>query len=179
MQDWSEKKLKKEAKRLGWSVEVLKAHIRKEDAIKKHREQKKKQHAWARPRNIGNYMKGWEDQFEKERERKAEKKVTNELILTGLELKIESHFKEYKMIRESFVCKNCGIILSMNVCECCGTDNIELGAGFKEKTKIWLTKAVSIIKQIYAKDEERGEFWLQKIKEVLKEEKFKVRIKEQ
>lgn len=34
MSKWSEEQYKKEAKRLGWSVESLKAHIRKEERIK-------------------------------------------------------------------------------------------------------------------------------------------------
>jgi len=34
MVEWSEEEYKKEAKRLGWSVEYLKAHIRKEERIK-------------------------------------------------------------------------------------------------------------------------------------------------
>ena len=34
MSEWSEEEYKKEAKRLGWSVEFLKAHIQKEERIK-------------------------------------------------------------------------------------------------------------------------------------------------
>lgn len=34
MSEWNEEEYKKEAKRLGWSVEYLKAHIRKEERIK-------------------------------------------------------------------------------------------------------------------------------------------------
>ncbi len=34
MSEWSEEEYKKEAKRLGWTVEYLKAHIRKEERVK-------------------------------------------------------------------------------------------------------------------------------------------------
>ena len=34
MSEWNEEEYKKEAKRLGWTVEYLKAHIRKEERIK-------------------------------------------------------------------------------------------------------------------------------------------------
>ena len=34
MSEWSEKEYEEEAKRLGWTVEYLKAHIRKEERIK-------------------------------------------------------------------------------------------------------------------------------------------------
>jgi len=33
--DWSEKEYEEEAERLGWTVDYLKAHIRKEERIKK------------------------------------------------------------------------------------------------------------------------------------------------
>ncbi|KKM95555.1 hypothetical protein LCGC14_1187020 [marine sediment metagenome] len=35
MSDWSEKEYEEEAERLGWTVDYLKAHIRKEERIKK------------------------------------------------------------------------------------------------------------------------------------------------
>lgn len=34
MSEWSEEGYKKEAKRLGWTVDYLKAHIRKEERVK-------------------------------------------------------------------------------------------------------------------------------------------------
>lgn len=35
MRKWTEEEYEKEAERLGWTVEYLKAHLRKEERIKK------------------------------------------------------------------------------------------------------------------------------------------------
>ncbi|KKL06008.1 hypothetical protein LCGC14_2600330 [marine sediment metagenome] len=35
MREWSEEEYEKEAERLGWTVEYLKAHLQKEERIKK------------------------------------------------------------------------------------------------------------------------------------------------